>query len=83
MNDTPKHPGTLLAMALHASALSQASTARLVGISAKHLNQIIHGHANISADIAVRLEPITGVDAEVLLIAQVLHQAHCSRTKQR
>lgn len=58
---------------------SQASIACNAGLSAKHLSQIIQGHARIGAGIAVKLEQELGVPAEVLLIAQAVEDAAVAR----
>lgn len=77
----PMSPRVLIAQALLALDRSQVEAARMAGISAKHLNQVISGRAGISADVAVRLEPAVGVSAEVLLIAQALCQVAAVRDR--
>ena len=53
----PPHPGeTLLEDALPALHLSIAELARRLGFARETLSRILHGHAPISPDLAVRLE---------------------------
>lgn len=53
----PPHPGeTLLEDVLPALHLSIAELARRLGFARETLSRILHGHAPISPDLAVRLE---------------------------
>src|SRR3989338_5252233 len=53
----PPHPGeTLLEDALPALHLSIAELARRLGFARETLSRVLHGHAPISPDLAVRLE---------------------------
>jgi HTH-type transcriptional regulator / antitoxin HigA len=58
-------PGATLVEVLAERGMSQAELARRVGLSAKHVNQIILGAAALSAETALRLERVTGVPAGV------------------
>ena len=67
----PPHPGlSIQALCLEGTGLSIAAAARVLGISRKHLSQVVHGHAAISADMAVRLSKAFGGGAEVWLRQQ-------------
>jgi addiction module HigA family antidote len=64
--------GELLQQELDNADVSQSSLARQLGISPKHINQVIKGHARLSVDVAVRIEmAIPSISAEGLLIAQI------------
>lgn len=53
----PPHPGeTLLEDVLPELAISIAELARRLGFARETLSRIMHGHAPISPDLAVRLE---------------------------
>jgi addiction module HigA family antidote len=53
----PPHPGeTLLEDVLPALNISIAEFARRLGFARETLSRILHGHAPISPDLAVRLE---------------------------
>lgn len=53
----PPHPGeTLLEDVLPALNISATELARRLGLARETLSRIMHGHAPISSDLAVRLE---------------------------
>mgnify|MGYP006200860587 CR=1 FL=1 len=53
----PPHPGeTLLEDVLPALGISIAELARRLGFARESLSRVLHGHAPISPDLAVRLE---------------------------
>jgi len=53
----PPHPGeTLLEDVVPALDMSIAELARRLGLARETLSRILHGHAPISPDLAVRLE---------------------------
>jgi plasmid maintenance system antidote protein VapI len=64
--------GEILQRELDAAGVSQAWLAHLTGLTTKHINQVIRGHARLSVEVAVRIEmAMPAVSAEGLLIAQV------------
>jgi len=81
MNQTPPTVRRLLldAIAADPEQRSQAAIADCAGMSAKHLSQVIQGHARLGPGIAVKLDEVLGVPAEVLLIAQALADAAAAR----
>ena len=79
----PEHPGQLLSRVLAAMGMSQVELARRVGLTTKHVNQVIKGKAGISATSAVRLEQITSVPAEKWMTAQMLHDLAVAREAER
>jgi antitoxin HigA-1 len=67
----PAHPGEILKDGwLDALHISITQAAQDIGISRKHLSNIIHGSVSITPDIAKRLEAYTGNDAEFWLRLQ-------------
>jgi addiction module HigA family antidote len=65
-------PGELLLSALSQAGTRQATLARMTGLSPKHINQIVKGHAPMSAAVAVQIEEALGnVSAEDLMWLQV------------
>lgn len=58
-------PGALLDVVLRRLDLSQADLADRADLSTKYVNQLVKGKATLSPGIAVRLETITGVAAEI------------------
>lgn len=58
-------PGETLRDKITGMNLSQAELAVRAGISAKHVNQIVHGVAPITLETAIALDRITGIPASV------------------
>jgi addiction module HigA family antidote len=51
-----KHPGILLnKWCVKALGLTVTETAKALGVSRKHLSELLNGHAGISAEMAIRL----------------------------
>lgn len=57
----PPPPGEELARVLTALGMSQIQLAKAIGLSTKHVNQIISGKAALSYETAIKLENVTGV----------------------
>lgn len=64
-------------------ALSQTELARRLGVSLKHVNQIINGTATISAEMALGLETVLGVSANYWLSRDANFQAELARRDQQ
>lgn len=59
----PPHPGELLREdVLPALGLSVTEAARQLGVTRAMLSRILHGHAGISPEMAVRIERWLGVE---------------------
>ncbi|MGH3164489.1 MAG: helix-turn-helix domain-containing protein [Trebonia sp.] len=56
-------PGDTLLELLEERGMSQRDLARRTGLSPKHVNKLLHGLVPLSADVAVRLERVTGLSA--------------------
>jgi HTH-type transcriptional regulator/antitoxin HigA len=56
-------PGETLLELLEERGMSQRDLARRTGLSPKHVNKLLHGLVPLSADVAVRLERVTGLPA--------------------
>jgi len=61
----PPHPGTVLQAWLADVSVTQA--AAQLGVTRAYLSRILHGHAGISADMALRLSDLLGTSAELWL----------------
>jgi addiction module HigA family antidote len=67
----PVHPGRILFESwMHPLDLSQNELARIMGVSARRVNEIVHGRRAITADSAVRLAKATGMTAHYWLALQ-------------
>jgi len=63
--DFAVHPGETLREELDMLNVSQVELAQRIGISEKHISQIIHGESSITPDMAIKLERSLGVEAEL------------------
>ena len=68
-------PGSLIKAELGAYEFSQSDVAARTNISTKHFNQMINGHVALSPEIAVSLERVLDIPAEVLLQMDATYQA--------
>jgi HTH-type transcriptional regulator/antitoxin HigA len=72
-------PGALIQRELDARGFSQADVAARSNISAKHVNQLLRGHVPLSPDVALALERVLGVPAELWLRMDISWQAAKAR----
>ena len=77
----PPHPGLLLEDYLGDVSLAEA--ARRLGGTRATLSRIKNGHANITADMAVRLGQLLGTSAELWLGMQTAYDLWVERQKTR
>jgi HTH-type transcriptional regulator / antitoxin HigA len=68
-------PGSLIKAELDALEYSQSDVAARANISTKHFNQLINGHVPLSPEIAVSLERVLGIAAEISLQMDATWQA--------
>ncbi|MEV4689065.1 ImmA/IrrE family metallo-endopeptidase [Microbacterium sp. LWH3-1.2] len=81
--DFAPNPGRILQRELDSRGISQAQLAARTGLSTKHVNLVIKGTAPLSADVAVTLEEILGVSAEMWLGLEAARQAQGARAERR
>lgn len=67
----PPHPGAVLREWLAEVSVTQAAAA--LGVTRAYLSRILHGHASVSADMALRLAALLGTSAELWLGLQSAH----------
>ena len=77
----PPHPGELLAEYLGEASLAEA--ARRLGVTRATLSRIRHGHAGVTADMAVRLGELFGTSAELWIGMQTAHDLWVERQRPR
>jgi HTH-type transcriptional regulator / antitoxin HigA len=63
--DYAVHPGEYLEEVLEARGLKKGELAERLGISFKHLSQVVNRQAPLSAALSVQLEQVLGVSAEI------------------
>lgn len=72
--EIPPHPGELIKERfLDPLGLTVTEAARGLGISRKHLSQVLSGHYGISPEMAMRLQLAFGTSAEFWLNAQTAY----------
>jgi plasmid maintenance system antidote protein VapI len=79
VNCNPSAAGANLRAHLGKAGLTHAEAARRIGISPKHLSQMLNGVVPIRVDIAVMLEQETGLDGRALLHLQTDEQYEAAR----
>ena len=67
----PAHPGKKLAVDLKTVGRSKTDISALLGVTRVHLNDIIAGRRNMTANIAVRVGKLLGGCAEVWMHQQL------------
>lgn len=72
-------PGDSIADLLDERGMTQADLADRLGVTTKHVNQVIKGNATVSAELALGLEKVFGVSADFWLRMESLHRAHLAR----
>lgn len=76
-------PGETLADLLRERDMTQTELARRLGVSLKHVNQIVRGSASISADFALGLDRVLGPSASFWLAREANYQAAAARRAER
>jgi HTH-type transcriptional regulator/antitoxin HigA len=69
-SDLAYHPGELLAEELEVRELSQKALAELMGRPVQVVNEICRGRKAVTADTALDLEQVLGIDARLWLNLQ-------------
>jgi HTH-type transcriptional regulator/antitoxin HigA len=68
-------PGDTILDLLDEREMTQTDLARRLGVSAKHVNQIVKGSAPISSDVALGLEKVLGGSVSFWATREALYQA--------
>jgi HTH-type transcriptional regulator/antitoxin HigA len=71
--------GAHLADWLDRAGMSQAEFARRVGLSIKHVNQIVKGHAGLTPEVALAFETVTSIPARFWMQLEANHKANQAR----
>jgi addiction module HigA family antidote len=79
---SPPHPGSVVRHAcLDALALSVTDAAVILGVSRQALSNVVNGRANVSADMAIRLERAFGSTADTWLRMQMAYDLAQARLR--
>ena len=76
-------PGDTIADLLDEHDMTQTDLARRLGVSLKHINQIIKGSASISADIALGLEKVFGPSVSFWLTREAHYRARLAAQQEQ
>lgn len=76
-------PGDTLADTLEEHEMTQTELARRLGVSLKHINQIVNAAASISVEMALGLEKVFGISAAFWLNRSSLYEADIVRREER
>lgn len=80
----PPHPGRIVGQdCLDALNLPVTEGARLLGVSRNTLSRVIHGHAGISAEMAIRLEKMGWGTADGWVRAQAAYDLAQARKNEK
>lgn len=75
-------PGATIADLLEEQETTQTELAGRLGVSLKHLNQVVKGNASISAELALGLEKVFSVPADFWLTREAIFRAHEARLEE-
>ncbi len=68
------HPGMMIKPELEERGISQKDFAKMVGVQASHLSEVLNGKRTLTTDLAVKIESAIGLPAKVLLSAQTQYE---------
>ncbi len=78
----PIHPGEILvAEFLEPMGITQYRLAKDIGVTPRRINEIVHGRRAISADTALRLSHVFGMEAQFWLNLQSRYDMETAREK--
>ena len=80
---TPTHPGEIIKDNLSVLGLTQKRLAEIINVRAAMLNGILNGKRPLSADVALRIEAATGMDAETLVNMKSRYNLLCARNDKK
>ena len=64
------HPGMMIKPELEERVISQKDFAKMLGVQASHLSEVLNGKRALTKDLAVKIEGAIGLPAKMLLSAQ-------------
>ena len=68
------HPGMMVKPELVERGITQKEFAKMLGIQASHLSEVLNGKRSLSAELAVKIQNAIGIPAEILLSAQAQYE---------
>ena len=68
------HPGMMIKPELEKRGITQKEFARMLGMQASHLSEVLRGKRTLSAELALKMEKAIGIPAKTLLNAQTQYE---------
>ena len=68
------HPGMMIKPELEERGITQKEFARMLGMQASHLSEVLRGKRTLSAELALKMEKAIGIPAKTLLNAQTQYE---------
>jgi HTH-type transcriptional regulator/antitoxin HigA len=81
-NPTPfmaVHPGMMIKPELVERGISQKEFAKMLGIQASHLSEVLNGKRVLTTDLAMKMEKAIGIPAKTLLAAQTQYELESAK----
>jgi addiction module HigA family antidote len=76
---TPVHPGEILKDELRSRGISQKRFSRITGIAYTMLNDILNAKRPLTTDVALTIEAVTGINADMLVNIQTRYNIQTAR----
>ena len=73
------HPGMMVKPELVERGITQKEFAKMLGIQASHLSEVLNGKRALSTDLAVKIEETIGLPAKLLLAAQAQYDLESAK----
>ncbi len=74
------HPGMMIKPELEERGISQKDFAKMLGVQASHLSEVLNGKRALTKDLAVKIEGAIGLPAKMLLSAQTQYDLESVNT---
>ena len=74
------HPGMMIKPELEERGISQKDFAKMVGVQASHLSEVLNGKRALTTDLAIKIESAIGLPAKLLLSAQTQYELESAKS---
>jgi addiction module HigA family antidote len=75
------HPGEYISDEMEARGIKQIELAKSLGLSKSEMSLIVNGKRNLTVDLALKLEELWGIDAQLWMRLQMGYEIDCRRKK--
>ena len=75
------HPGEVLLLEIEARQLKKFEFAGQLNIQSSQLSELLHGKRHVSAQMAIKLEDLLGIDAEFWMRLQAAYDLAVERKR--